>query len=188
MAFKKGNIPWNKGLTKRTDKRVDYQRPTKFHKGDKINLGKKQSDTHRINLSKSHQGMHNSIETEFKKGDPMLKERINNLRAKGKIMGKKKDTPIEIKIRTFLDTLQVEYFQHKYMSINHPYQCDFFIPSKNLVIETDGNYWHSYPTGREIDHIRTSELINNGFKVLRLWECEIKEMNIDNFKQKLELQ
>ncbi|GAG67123.1 unnamed protein product [marine sediment metagenome] len=40
----------------------------------------------------------------------------------------------------------------------------------NLVIECDGDYWHKYPVGRDIDHIRTKELIQKGFKVLRLWE------------------
>jgi very-short-patch-repair endonuclease len=97
-----------------------------------------------------------------------------------------KDTLIEVKIREFLDSLKIEYFQHKYMNISHAYQCDFFIPSMNLVIECDGDYWHKYPTGNDIDHIRTSELIEKGFKVLRLWEFEIKKMNIDKFKRRLE--
>ena len=55
----------------------------------------------------------------------------------------------------------------------------------NMVIECDGNYWHSYPTGTEIDNIRTKELIEKGFKVLRLWEFEIKDMDLDKFKDKL---
>jgi len=71
------------------------------------------------------------------------------------------------------------------MNIKHCYQCDILIPSMNLVIECDGDYWHKYPIGREIDNIRTSELINKGFKVLRLWEFEINEMTIDKFKERL---
>ena len=55
----------------------------------------------------------------------------------------------------------------------------------NLVIECDGDYWHKYPVGLERDHIRTKELIEKGFKVLRLWEFEIKSMNINDFKNKL---
>ena len=39
--------------------------------------------------------------------------------------------------------------------------------------------------GRDIDHIRTSELIQKGFKVLRLWECEIKILELDKFKNKI---
>ncbi len=33
--FSKGRIPWNKGLTKDTDKRINYVRPTAFKKGNK---------------------------------------------------------------------------------------------------------------------------------------------------------
>ncbi len=33
---KKGNIPWNKGLTKQTDKRLHYERPTKIQKGQRL--------------------------------------------------------------------------------------------------------------------------------------------------------
>ncbi len=55
----------------------------------------------------------------------------------------------------------------------------------NLVIECDGNYWHKYPVGLEKDHIRTEELIEKGFKVLRLWEHEIKSMDLNSFKGRL---
>jgi len=30
MGLKNGHIPWNKGLTKETDSRLNYERPTKF--------------------------------------------------------------------------------------------------------------------------------------------------------------
>ena len=32
-----------------------------------------------------------------------------------------------------------------------------------------------------------SELLEKGFKVLRLWECEIRKMNLNMFKDKLDL-
>jgi len=60
-----------------------------------------------------------------------------------------------------------------------------FIPSMNLVIECDGDYWHKYPTGNELDHIRTKELLEKGFKVLRLWERDIKVMEVKDFKNML---
>lgn len=43
--FKKGHIPWNKGIIKDTDERLNYKRSTKFKKGE-----------------------HRSSKTEFKKG------------------------------------------------------------------------------------------------------------------------
>ena len=96
-----------------------------------------------------------------------------------------KDTSIEVKIQNFLKQLNIDFFTHQYMSIEHAYQCDIFIPSMNLVVECDGEYWHKYPTRRDIDHIRTKELIENGFKVLRLWEFEINELTLKAFETKL---
>jgi len=106
--------------------------------------------------------------------------------ARAKQITPKRDTSIEIKIQNFLKQLEIDFMTHQYIKdIEHGYQCDIFIPSMNLVIECDGNYWHKYPTGTDIDHIRTSELISKGFRVLRLWEFEINEMTIDKFKEKL---
>ncbi len=96
-----------------------------------------------------------------------------------------KDTSIEVKIQMFLKELGYEFFTHQYMNIEHNYQCDILIPALNLVVECDGDYWHKYPIGLEKDHIRTKELIEKGFKVLRLWENEIKVMDINSFKNKL---
>lgn len=97
-----------------------------------------------------------------------------------------KDTLIEVKLQNFLKQLNIEFYTHQYVNIKHGYQCDIFIPSLNLVIECDGEYWHKYPTGKEIDHVRTKELIEKGFKVLRLWGFEINEMSIEKFKERLQ--
>ncbi len=99
----------------------------------------------------------------------------------------KKDSSIEVKIQNFLKELGIEFFTHQYMKIENGYQCDILIPSMNLVIECDGDYWHRYPIGRDIDKVRTKELIQKGFKVLRLWEREIRIMNISDFKKKINL-
>ena len=97
-----------------------------------------------------------------------------------------KDTSIEIKIQNFLKKLKLDFFTHQYIKeIKHGYQCDIFIPFMNLVIECDGDYWHKYPVGNEIDTIRTKELLEKGFKVLRLWERDIRVMDLNNFKERL---
>lgn len=97
------------------------------------------------------------------------------------------DSKIEVKIQNFLEKMGIEYFTHKHIKeIEHSYQCDILIPSMNLIIECDGDYWHKYPIGKEIDHIRTKELLEKGFKVLRLWECEIKKLRINSFRKILE--
>ena len=115
---------------------------------------------------------------------PEVKEKIRLARSKQ--IFPIKQSSIETKIQGFLKDLGIEYFAHSnFNQIKHKYQCDIFIPSMNLVIECDGDYWHSYPTGTEIDHIRTKELIEKGFKVLRLWEREIKVMNLDIFRRRI---
>lgn len=107
--------------------------------------------------------------------DPLILNKIKVARSKQKIPFK--DSSIEIKIQSYLKDLGIEFFTHIYLSkIAHAYQCDIFIPSIKLVIECDGMYWHHYPIGNDLDHIRTKELIEKGFKVLRLWEYEIVNM------------
>ncbi len=113
------------------------------------------------------------------------KETLEKIRkARAKQILPKKDTKIEVKIQNFLKKLGISFFTHQYMKIEHGYQCDILIPSINLVIECDGDYWHKYPIGNDLDHVR---LLQNGFKVLRLWECEIIPMKIQDFKKILKL-
>ena len=120
----------------------------------------------------------------LRKGKPPSKETIAGVKKWRKtFVFPVKDTSIEIKIQNFLKELNIEFFTHQYMKIEHGYQCDILIPSLNLVVECDGNYWHKYPTRNDIDNIRTKEMIEKGFKVLRLWEVEIKELDINGFRE-----
>src|SRR5260221_505562 len=48
-------------------------------------------------------------------------------------------TSIEVIIASLLTSLEVEYEDQKHIG---RYSVDFYIPSKNLVIECDGTYWH----------------------------------------------
>ena len=122
-------------------------------------------------------------------GKEKSKELKKNLKEKrAKQIFPIKDTSIEVKIQNFLKKLGIEFFTHQYMSqIKHAYQCDILIPSMNLVIECDGDYWHKYPIGNDLDHIRTKELFENGFKVLRLWENEIRVMELNDFEKRMKL-
>ena len=129
------------------------------------------------------------INTQFKKGHKVNEKTRKAVRkSRAKQIFPMKDSSIEVKIQEFLKQLKIEFFTHQYIKeIKHSYQCDILVPSLNLVIECDGNYWHNYPTGKDLDHIRTKELIEKGFKVLRLWEFEIKTMKLNDFKNILEV-
>jgi len=154
-------------------------------------IGKKLSKKRRRRIGKGNKGKQFTEErrrkiSEALKGRKLSEESIKKLKEirKNQIFPLR-DTLIEIKIQDFLKEMKIEFYPHKYIDIGHGYQCDIFIPSKNLVIECDGNYWHKYPVGREIDKIRTFELEEKRFNVLRLWETEIRNMNIDSFRDRL---
>ena len=116
--------------------------------------------------------------------------------ARSKLVLPVKDTSIEVKVQNYLKLLHIEFFTHQYMHINHGYQCDVYIPSIKTIIECDGCYWHFCPECNkekeitkkqeeqiERDRIRTKELEEKGFKVVRLWELEIRKMGINKFRK-----
>jgi len=189
---------WSKGLTKEIDERLKSI-------SDKL-MGKIVSEETKIKMSKCQKGRKVSekererlrvagkISALKRIGKKFVEiygiDKSNKIRKKMRIHRSKqilpvKDTSIEVKIQNFLKELGIEFFTHQYLKIEHGYQCDILIPSLNLVIECDGDYWHKYPVGKDIDHIRTKELIEKGFKVLRLWEHEINKMNLNKFRERL---
>jgi very-short-patch-repair endonuclease len=190
----KGQIPWLKGRTNvYSNETLEKMRQARLRRKEKLGyinseetkrkiglaqLGKKGkplSEWHKQILIKSRLGTKHS-----EKARQKMKEQ------RAKQICPKIDTSIEIKIQNFLKELEIEFFTHQYMSeIKHSYQCDIFIPLINLIVECDGNFWHKYPIGKDIDKIRTNELIEKGFKVLRLWESEIKKMSLEDFKIKI---
>lgn len=64
--------------------------------------------------------------------------------------------------------------------------ADFFI-KPNLIVEVDGDYWHNLPKVKIRDKKQTKFLESKGYKVLRLWEHEIKN-NIDGCLNKVKLE
>ncbi len=167
---------WNKGLTKETDKRVKIN-----GKNTGKILKKLYAEKKIISYLKNKKFEEIHGEETSKK----IKLKIREARAKQ--IFPLKDSSIEVKIQDYLKQLGYEFFTHQYMNeIEHGYQCDILIPALNLVIECDGDYWHKYPIGRDIDHIRTKELLSKGFKVLRLWEKEIRIMGLEEFKIKIQ--
>ena len=165
--------------------------------------GKPKSEEHRLNTSKGKKGIRltekhrknisNSKIGRFigddnpnygKHHSEETKKKMKIARAK--VVFPIQDTKPEIKTQSFLKEMNLPFIKHKYMDeIEHAYQCDIFIPSFNLIIECDGNYWHKYPVGRDIDRIRTKELQEAGYVVWRLWESEIKTMTLEQFRNML---
>jgi len=138
----------------------------------------------------------------FKKHSEKTKDKIKEARAKQ--IFPKKDSSIEVKIQNFLSKFHIEYLTHKYISeITNSYQCDILIPKQETnwviipqktIIECDGCYWHGCPICNkemknwqmeqiEKDGVRTKELIKIGYKIIRLWEHEIRNINLNDLKE-----
>jgi len=62
-----------------------------------------------------------------------------------------KNTSIEIIIKSVLDSLNILYEQQY---IIKGFVVDFYLPDYNLLIECDGDYWHSRPEQIKRDHTR----------------------------------
>jgi len=52
--------------------------------------------------------------------------------------------------------------------------ADFLLPNK-IVIYADGDYWHTLPGRKEKDMIINQKLAENGYKVYRFWEKDIRK-------------
>jgi len=212
-----GIEPWNKGHTKETDIKVkkiseslSRIRKKLFDEG-KLRITKE----HRAKISLANKGRHQSKESREKRSFS-LKGNIPWHKGKKGVYSKEanekrrearmkqvfpiKDTKIEVKIQDYLKLLHVEFMPHYYISeITHKYQCDILIPSIKTIIECDGCYWHGCPICNkkgfnalqedqiEEDKIRTKELIDKGYKVIRLWECDVKKMELNNLKERLKI-
>lgn len=87
-------------------------------------------------------------------------------------------TSIEVAIAALLDVLGIEYQTQVRMG---RYVVDFYIPSKNLVIECDGDYWHSTERAKVTDARKDAYLLSKGYTILRLPEHRIKANDLTDF-------
>ena len=108
------------------------------------------------------------------------KMRISAIKKRGLIL--KRDTSIELKMEKLLIKLGIEF--QKQVPLHKIAIVDFYVPSKNLVIQVDGCYWHGCPIhhptrmkSRERDANQDKVLQENGLQVIRFWEHEIMSPN-----------
>lgn len=106
-------------------------------------------------------------------GASMVESQENWSKAMSVVHRNKTRSSIEVIVAALLDSLEVEYEQEKRIG---RYIADFYVPSKNLVIECDGEYWHGErrPGAKERDARKDTYLISQGYCILRLPEIEIK--------------
>jgi very-short-patch-repair endonuclease len=108
----------------------------------------------------------------------------------GKTFNKKINTKPEIKFAKILQKLNIQYIQSYTLPYKKSYKVyDFYIPSKNLLVEIDGIYWHAKNIKKsdmnEVQkHNKNNDLLKNklaktnGYNLFRLWSDEITYENV----------
>jgi len=83
-----------------------------------------------------------------------------------------KGTSIEKAIESELIKLGINYESQARIG---RYLCDFYINDWNLVVECDGDYWHSLPENIQRDKKKDNWMKENGYNIIRLKESEIRK-------------
>jgi len=172
---------WCKGLTKETDARllIKSMRAMGHRVTDntrkKIGLG--------LIGNTNHLGHRNTIESKEKmsishKGVPLSERHKSNIRKHLMTQFQnKKPTSIEIKVYSELKRLGVLFEKQKL--VNNKFLVDAYIPALNLIIEADGDYWHSLEHVQKKDRAENAYLKKCGFSLLRIPEHAIKSSEFD---------
>lgn len=199
---------WNRNLTKETDERVkaygekqrgkyvsnetrERQRAIRKGKTWEEIFGVEKANELRLSIvpklisvaKKFEKGHKDTQETKDRK----RQGRIKYMRETG-VSTVSKDEHV---IRRLLDKLGIYYIPQNWIQLSKVRwaEVDIYIPSWNLCIFCDGDYWHAFPgkyaddtiikngkTAKEIqesDAWATNKLEEMGYNVLRLWGHEI---------------
>ena len=179
-------IPWNKGKTKDNDNRIaklaSYGFKNKKHSletKEKIRIGKTDKIVSKETKKKKSIKKQECISNGW---EPWIKGKHHTEKTKEKIRQKTlqqyKDGSIksiskgEKRIFSFLKENNFNVQQQKCIERK---MFDLFIPELNMLIEYDGDYWHSKPDRIENDKLKNNIAIRNNFRLIR-----IKEKN-ENF-------
>ena len=124
-----------------------------------------------INKYKSDATYRNRVSIGTKRAMSRTEVWKNYIDSRGRI--KKTDTSIELKIENELKSRGIRYEKQK--SLLNMTIVDFYLPFYNIVIYTDGDYWHNKSDAIEKDAKQNKVLTENGYKVVRYWEHEINK-------------
>lgn len=140
----------------------------------KISIGcRNPSKEIRKKISESLKGRKHTEEAKRKIGLASIKRICNN---QNKIF---RNTKPELELKDIFESNNIKFIHQYYVKdIEHKYVADFYLLEYNCVVEADGKYWHNFPDGNDIDHIRTREMKEMSYNVLRFWEGQINEKDV----------
>lgn len=144
---------------KRSPYNITPEGREKLVQAGKAHAGRKQSREHIEKKAAAIKG----------KPNPAAREWCIYLNSSGELL----ESSIEKKVKSILIDLDVAFKQHR------PFSgigvADFYLQEYSLVIECDGDYWHSKPKAIKRDQRKDILLKSLGIKVLRLPESLIKK-------------
>jgi len=183
--FKKGRVPWNKGLTKETDSRLKKASITQsktlknlveqgLFKPWSLGLTKETNPSLKC-LSESRKGKNNPVHNKGVK-EKIQKTLIKTYKERPEILENRKPsgvnqfssefTSIEQPIADLLKEYQIPFKHNTKVGRYFP---DFIINS-NVIIECDGEYWHR---DKHKEKKRDDYLMKKGYQVFHLSGKEI---------------
>lgn len=84
------------------------------------------------------------------------------------------DTKPELAVERILQSLNITYIKQYQVG---PYLFDFYLPNNNVLIEVQGEYWHSLPNALANDYAKESYIKNNTIHKLR-YISELETLSI----------
>ena len=84
-------------------------------------------------------------------------------------------TWIEQAVIEGLDQMDIEHIS-QYKPEDCRYVFDEFIPP-NILLELNGDYWHSFPEAKQRDEDKKQWAIANGYRFMTIWEHELEKEN-----------
>lgn len=101
--------------------------------------------------------------------------RVKRLREEGHYDGVfQSPASIEIETADAMDELGLEYDQ-EYRPDGYSRPFDFLV-GDNVLVEVQGDYWHTLPGARGRDAEKACWAKNNGYKIVEIWEHEINDL------------
>ena len=91
-------------------------------------------------------------------------------------------TDIERGMERFLDQSKISYV---YQHLIDGHCVDFFLPDFQMVVECDGDYWHSLPGREESDILRTERMKQLGYIVVRVSGSTIEKGDFSDVSSRI---
>lgn len=181
-------IPWNKGLTAKTDERVarSVKKSAASHRG--VKLGPPTLD-HCRKLSVAHKGMKATVSARRKMSSSHTGTHHSVAQRKAIAAGARRHAALELpnckcmmhksRYSTRLSKLMIKLFLSEFPEVVEEkrfgrFRVDAYLPQPyHLAFEADGEYWHSMR--KDKDKARDKMLFEKyGLPVIRLTQQEIK--------------